>query len=567
MKNIVYQLFAASFLLVITHSSAQVTIGSPNPPDPNATLDIQGTSGGFLMPRLSNAERNALGSVTNGMQIYNTETHCVEVKFPGGWRPLRCDCLTAPANPTNIILQPVYCEGQANVLFVVNQVPDATQYTWLVDGLDTLISGQGTDSIIVNMGSTPGTRSLSIIASNFCGSSNSYSVSYLVQNPSAGFAISPNSPLENNPATFTANQSGLASYQWLFSSGTPSQSQNATEQVTWTTQGSYAVSLQVVDVNGCTDSQNVQVSVINCQPVTYNFSTCGATGRTGPSQGQCDAAYGNGTVSVINGLQFWTVPVSGVYEIEVAGADGSHDGSGFGGGGRGVILKARFSLTQGQPLKMLVGQRGKHGTSAGGGGGGTFVTELNNTPLIIAGGGGSSRSGSILNLPIMDATTNTCGRNGTGGTGGCNGNGATAANARGPGGAGLLTNGPPFGDTRSMCVKLIPQAFVNDGMGGELFYDCGSGEANRVVGGFGGGAGSGWGGAAGGGGYSGGGEGTNSSSGYGGGGGSFVAAQATNLATSDGAYNTSNSFNGQPIQNLSQMNQNAGYIQITRVCN
>lgn len=117
-----------------------------------------------------------------------------------------------------------------------------------------------------------------------------------------------------------------------------------------------------------------------------------------------------------------------------------------------------------------------------------------------------------------------------------------------------------------MCNKSVARSFVNGGTGGELLYSCGS-TTNLVQGGFGGGAAAGWGGAGGGGGYSGGGAGTNASdAGYGGGGGSFVASSASQVATSNGQYESSGSFGGNPIVNLNQWNQNNGYVTITRIC-
>jgi hypothetical protein len=214
------------------------------------------------------------------------------------------------------------------------------------------------------------------------------------------------------------------------------------------------------------------------------FTTCGYNGDFGPTQGAADSTYGAGFVSVQNGIQLWTVPYNGVYEFIAAGADGSHGGlnpSGFGGGGRGAIMQGKIQLTAGTVLKILVGQQGKHGTSAGGGGGGTFVATSNNTPLIVAGGGGSSRSGPNLNLSIMDAATAPCGKTGTGGAGGCAGNGAPFANS-GPGGAGFLTDGPLTSDNRPMCNKDVALSFLNGGRGGKLLYSCGTAPANLVLG-------------------------------------------------------------------------------------
>lgn len=545
---------------------AQVTIGSNNPPDPNAVLDLQSVQGGLLIPRLTTVQRNALSNPPRGLQIYNTDHDCMEMYFPSGWKPIMCDCATAPAAPASLIGPTAACLGATAIGFSVAPVPGATQYTWSIDAQDTLVSGQGSSGIVVNFSNGAGNRTISVTAANFCGTSAASTATILVSNPSAAFSSMPISPIINQPATFTPSTAGLASYIWSFSNGSPSTSSAVSPQVTWTNIGTESASLTVTDANGCSSTQTNSLQITNCQSFTQTFTPCGASGISGPSQSQANATYGPGVVTVSGGIQFWTVPTTGTYQILVAGADGSHNGSGFGGGGRGAVLRARFSLTQGDVLKILVGQRGKHGTSAGGGGGGTFVTTSANVPLIVAGGGGSSRSGSALNLSIMDAVTTNCGRAGTGGQGGCGGNGAPYANNNGPGAAGLTSDGPGFADTRTMCTKTVARSFINGGTGGELLYTCGD-NPNLVQGGFGGGAASGWGGAAGGGGYSGGGAGTNSSdAGFGGGGGSFVASSASQLATSNGQYESSGTFGGIPIVNLSQWNQGNGYVSITRLC-
>ena len=51
---------------------------------PSAKLQIDGTNGAFLLPRLTTAERNALTPV-DGMQIYNTTTVAVESRAGGAW--------------------------------------------------------------------------------------------------------------------------------------------------------------------------------------------------------------------------------------------------------------------------------------------------------------------------------------------------------------------------------------------------------------------------------------------------------------------------------------------------
>ena len=111
----------------------------------------------------------------------------------------------------------------------------------------------------------------------------------------------------------------------------------------------------------------------------YTFTNAGATGRTGPTQTQINSTYTggntlNGGVTInTQGIQEWTVPANGVYTIEVWGAQGGNTGVGI--GGKGARMKGDFTLSQGDVLKILVGQQGLGNNYDGGGGGGTFVVK------------------------------------------------------------------------------------------------------------------------------------------------------------------------------------------------
>lgn len=91
----------AVFLLLSTHFllQAQGVLISTNPgtPDPSAILDVSSSTHGFLVPRLSTVQRNAIISPAIGLQIYNTTTNCLQVYFPqSGWADLTCDCINLP---------------------------------------------------------------------------------------------------------------------------------------------------------------------------------------------------------------------------------------------------------------------------------------------------------------------------------------------------------------------------------------------------------------------------------------------------------------------------------------
>lgn len=146
----------------------------------------------------------------------------------------------------------------------------------------------------------------------------------------------------------------------------------------------------------------------------HTFNTCGATGRNGPTLTNCTSAYssaswaGNSSyynhVSGYQGYQLWTVPKTGTYKIEAAGARGGYGYAGTSYYGQGRIISGNAVLTKGDKLIVVVGQSGQDRTAdssnGGGGGGGSWValaastpaTLTSATPLLIAGGGGGGNA-------------------------------------------------------------------------------------------------------------------------------------------------------------------------------
>jgi uncharacterized protein (TIGR02145 family) len=87
MKKLI--LTALSLFLVGVVFSQNVGIGT-NTPDPSAKLEVSSNNSGFLLPRMSTAERNAIGNPAVGLQIYNTTSHCLEIFDFGKWNPVYC---------------------------------------------------------------------------------------------------------------------------------------------------------------------------------------------------------------------------------------------------------------------------------------------------------------------------------------------------------------------------------------------------------------------------------------------------------------------------------------------
>ena len=284
------------------------------------------------------------------------------------------------------------------------------------------------------------------------------------------------------------------------------------------------------------------------------FTPGGASGRNGPTLAQAVSgltgtgvdAWKNNTAyfNTSNGIQLWTVPATGLYTIDCYGAQGGNAGSQP--GGLGARIKGNFSLTEGEIIRILVGQQGQSGAHTqdnqpmGAGGGGTYVirTPYNTTPsiLTIAGGGGGASQNAYTTAAGLGASAGNNGVAGQGGkAGGTSGGGGDggSGDGSGPGGAGFTGNGlvdPLSGNSSGDNAK----SFTNGGVGGRKSLSWGGVE---IYGGFGGGGGGGGLACGGGGGYSGGGGGTWSSQLVGGGGGSYNAGtdQTNTAATRTGA--------------------------------
>lgn len=217
----------------------------------------------------------------------------------------------------------------------------------------------------------------------------------------------------------------------------------------------------------------------------FVFTNASATGQNGPTLSAVQSAYSStGTwsqnTSYLNmttqGIQLWTVPKTGKYQIIAGGAGGGNNTAQNSIGGRGVVTSSTVSLTKGQVVKIIAGQLGGNYSAVGwgGGGGGTFVLKEDNTPLLISGAGGGGGNTSVG--PGIDAVVTTSGTNGGGGVscpGGTNGNGAPTTSGGGAGGGGLLTNAGGNGGkgvVSGNAIGLSLNAWFLNAMGG---FGCG----------------------------------------------------------------------------------------------
>jgi hypothetical protein len=172
---------------------------------------------------------------------------------------------TVPLAPGTITGTSTTC-GNDTATYSISSISNATDYTWSISG-GTILSGQGTTSISVSWGSSSGTFTVSVTATNNCGGSTASTLAVTVQAPApilnasilGDTAICPSIESYSIP-----NIPNATSYVWTVNVGTILNGQGTTGiNVEWTSAGLQTVS--VVAQNSCGTSSSATVT-LNVHP-------------------------------------------------------------------------------------------------------------------------------------------------------------------------------------------------------------------------------------------------------------------------------------------------------------
>ncbi len=195
------------------------------------------------------------------------------------------------------------CVNSTLVLYSVPSIPYATSYTWSVPTGANIISGQNTDSIMVDFSISATSGYVSVKGINSCGVGDSSSIFVTVNSLPVPFILGNDTGCLQDVGTYTT-LAGQSDYLWSVSSGGMFVSGGGTGDnsvsVLWTAPGLQWVSVIFTDTNGCTAlnptvksidvssgfiaSVTIAASSNNiCQGTPVTFNAIPINGGTSPS--------------------------------------------------------------------------------------------------------------------------------------------------------------------------------------------------------------------------------------------------------------------------------------------
>jgi uncharacterized protein (TIGR02145 family) len=147
-------LLSVAVLLLLCGTLAQVAINADgSQPDNSAMLEVKSTDKGFLPPRMTTAQRNAInsGAPVEGLIIYNTDVNCLQWWNGSAWFNV-CDGTvdgTIPGNTTcaGATISATPCSSVAGA--TINDdagTPDGIEYDWT--GATGFVAGGTTQALV-----------------------------------------------------------------------------------------------------------------------------------------------------------------------------------------------------------------------------------------------------------------------------------------------------------------------------------------------------------------------------------------------------------------------------------
>jgi hypothetical protein len=193
-------------------AQAVITTGDGSP-DGSAMLEVKSTERGFLPPRLTTVQRDAISNPAEGLWIYNTDMKCLEWWNGNRWFNV---CCPVPDQTSVITGAETPCIGASEAYSVTDEGVD---YAWTVPSGWIITAGGGTSEITVTVGTNAG--NIAVTPSNACGNGPQQTIAVIPAaitgvNISGTNSIAVGASTVFTAVTVPAISSGLG-YQWYVS--------------------------------------------------------------------------------------------------------------------------------------------------------------------------------------------------------------------------------------------------------------------------------------------------------------------------------------------------------------
>src|SRR2546421_12591682 len=94
--SVVFFIAISIFEALNVHAQGIGINPSGNAPNSSAGLDVDFNNKGFLPPRLTSVERNAISNPANGLVIFNTTSNCLNYRANNQWLEVCGTCTPLP---------------------------------------------------------------------------------------------------------------------------------------------------------------------------------------------------------------------------------------------------------------------------------------------------------------------------------------------------------------------------------------------------------------------------------------------------------------------------------------